>query len=133
VKLTPHYTGRNKQDPDFGVASLAPLFGSLSRMHDGSGRADHQGDNLIELPRIDGSYGLKTLVEELITWQPGKLGSSSAWMGRWPSGSSSCGSVRFWASPGDARASSSITRTSQGETVNNVSSYPWGSATQRSD
>jgi hypothetical protein len=74
VKLTPHYTGRNKQDPDFGVASLAPLFGSLSRMHDGSGRADHQGDNLIELPRIDGSYGLKTLVEELITWQPGKLG-----------------------------------------------------------
>jgi hypothetical protein len=74
VKLTGHYTGRNKQDPDFGVASLAPLFGSLQRMHDGSGRADHQGDNLIELPRIDGSYGMKTLVEELITWQPGKLG-----------------------------------------------------------
>jgi hypothetical protein len=74
VKLTGHYTGRNKQDPDFGVASLASLFGSLSRMHDGSGRADHQGDNLIELPRIDGSYGMKNLVEELITWQPGKLG-----------------------------------------------------------
>jgi hypothetical protein len=72
VKLTGHYTGRNKQDPDFGVASVAPLFGSLRRMHDGAGRADHQGDNLIELPRIEGSYGLKTLVEELITWQPSK-------------------------------------------------------------
>jgi hypothetical protein len=24
VKLTGHYTGRNKQDPDFGVASVAP-------------------------------------------------------------------------------------------------------------
>jgi hypothetical protein len=74
VRMVPHYTGRNKQDPDFGVASVAPLFGSLKRMHDGSGRADHQNDNLIELPRIDGSYGLKTLVEELITWQPIKRG-----------------------------------------------------------
>jgi hypothetical protein len=45
-------------------------------MHDGSGRADHQGDNLIELPRIDGNYGFKTLVEELITWQPGKSGKA---------------------------------------------------------
>jgi hypothetical protein len=74
VKLTPHYTGKNKQDPDFGVASVAPLFGSLRRMHDGAGRADHQGDNLIELPDPDLSQGVKTLIEELIQWQPGKLG-----------------------------------------------------------
>jgi hypothetical protein len=73
VKLTPHYTGRNKQDPDFGVASVAPLFGSLERIVSG-GRQDHQGDNLMELPDPDMSQGVKTLIEELIAWQPGKLG-----------------------------------------------------------
>lgn len=74
VKITPHYTGRNKQDPDFGVASLAPLFGSLKRMHEGSGRADFQHDNLIELPDPDQSHAIKLLIEELIAWQPGKSG-----------------------------------------------------------
>lgn len=74
VRITPHYTSRNKQDPDFGVASVAPLFGSLKRIHDGSGRADHANDNLIELPDPDYSVGVKTLIEELIAWQPGKLG-----------------------------------------------------------
>jgi hypothetical protein len=53
VKITGHYTSRNKQDPDFGVASIAPLFGSLKRMHEGAGRADHEGNNLIELPDPD--------------------------------------------------------------------------------
>jgi hypothetical protein len=111
VRMVPHYTGRNKQDPDFGVASVAPLFGSLKRMHDGSGRADHQNDNLIELPRIDGSYGMKTLVEELITWQPGKRGKQLRMDGPWPCGSGNCGLVRCWASHDDAPASSSTTRT----------------------
>jgi hypothetical protein len=73
VKLTPHYTGRNKQDPDFGVASVAPLFGSLRRIVDG-GRQEHNNDNLIELPDSDMSQGIKSLIEELIAWQPGKLG-----------------------------------------------------------
>lgn len=73
VKLTPHYTGRNKQDPDFGVASVAPLFGSLRRIVEG-GRQEHNDDNLIELPDSDMSQGIKTLIEELISWQPGKLG-----------------------------------------------------------
>jgi hypothetical protein len=74
VRITEHYTSRNKQDPDFGVASLAPLFGTLHRIHDGAGRADHQGDNLIQLPDPDMSQGIKTLIEELVAWQPGKLG-----------------------------------------------------------
>jgi hypothetical protein len=74
VKITPHYTSRNKQDPDFGVASVAPLFGSLRRMHEGAGRADHNGDNLIELPDPDQAQAVKTLIEQLIAWQPGKLG-----------------------------------------------------------
>lgn len=74
VKITPHYTGRNKQDPDFGVASLAPLFGTFRRINDGAGRKVHNGDNLVELPDQDRSNGIKTLIEELIAWQPGKLG-----------------------------------------------------------
>lgn len=75
VKITPHYTSRNKQDPDFGVASMAPLFGNLKRHADGvrSG-LDHDGNNLIELPDPDMSEGIKALIEQLTTWQPGKLG-----------------------------------------------------------
>jgi len=67
-------TSRNKQDPDFGVASVAPLFGSTRRINEGAGRAVHAGDNLITLPDPDKSVGVKTLIEELIAWQPGKLG-----------------------------------------------------------
>lgn len=74
IKVTPHYTGKNKQDPDFGVASVAPLFGGVTRIHEGAGRAVHDGNNLIELPDPDGSPGIKLLIEELISWQPGKLG-----------------------------------------------------------
>lgn len=75
VRITPHYTSRNKQDPDFGVASVAPLFGSV-KQHDAGHRKgmDHNGDNLIELPDQAGSEGVKALIEQLITWQPGKLG-----------------------------------------------------------
>lgn len=73
IRITEHYTSRNKQDPDFGVASLAPLFGTLKRHVDG-GRPDHQGDNLIELPDPDQGPGIKTLIEQLVAWQPGKQG-----------------------------------------------------------
>jgi hypothetical protein len=75
VRITPHYTSRNKQDPDFGVASMAPLFGNLKEHTDGvrSGM-DHDGSNLIELPDPDMSEGVKTLIEQLTTWEPGKLG-----------------------------------------------------------
>ena len=74
VKLTPHYSGNNKSDPDFGVASVAPLFGSTRRINEGSGREVFNKDNLIELPDPDYSQGIKTLVEELLTWVPGKRG-----------------------------------------------------------
>lgn len=74
IKIVPHFTGRAKQDPDFGVPSLAPLLGTVKRMHEGSGRADHQGDNLVEFPDPDSSPGVKALLEQLISWQPKKLG-----------------------------------------------------------
>ena len=74
IKITPHYTGKNKQDPDFGVASVAPLFGGLKRIAEGAGRADHDGKNLIELPDPDSSPAVKLLIEELVSWQPGFSG-----------------------------------------------------------
>lgn len=76
VRITPHYTSKNKIDPDFGVASVAPLFGSL-KVHDGNHRVgmDHNGDNLIELADQSGSEAFKALIEQLITWEPGKSGA----------------------------------------------------------
>lgn len=54
VTMREHYTGSSKLDPDFGVASLAPLF--------------DQG--MIELPSTHNNEGTKALVEQLITWSP---------------------------------------------------------------
>lgn len=58
VSLLEHYSGTNKLDPDFGVASLAPLF----------------TERMIELPSSHNSEGVKALVEQLITWRPGAKG-----------------------------------------------------------
>lgn len=58
IAMLEHYTSNNKLDPDFGVASLAPLF----------------TEQMIELPSTHNSEGMKALVEQLITWQPGIKG-----------------------------------------------------------
>lgn len=57
--MVEHYTGNNKLDPDFGVASLAPLF----------------TERMISLPSSHNSEGVKALIEQLITWRPGVRGS----------------------------------------------------------
>jgi len=76
VRMTGHYTGKNKLDPDFGVASLSPLFGSVRKINDGAGREVFVADsNLIQLPDPDMSHGVKMLIEELLTWIPGRRGS----------------------------------------------------------
>lgn len=54
-----HYTGSNKIDPDFGVASIAPLF----------------TERVISLPSSHNAEGVKALVEQLVTWRPGVKGS----------------------------------------------------------
>lgn len=59
VAMVEHYTGNNKMDPDFGVASLAPLF----------------TERMISLPSSHNCEGVKALVEQLITWRPGIKGS----------------------------------------------------------
>lgn len=74
IKITPHYTGSgNKIDPDFGVASMAPLFGSLKKADDG--RVFPNKDGIIHLPSPDQSPGIKALVEQLLIWVPGVSGS----------------------------------------------------------
>lgn len=74
ISYRPHFTGNNKQDPEFGVASIAPLFGSKVN-RENQITSKHAGDHLLELPDAAHSDGVKKLVEQLITWQPGVRGS----------------------------------------------------------
>jgi hypothetical protein len=75
VRMHGTYTGKVKNDPDFGVASVAALFGTFRRINEGAGRMVPNGDHLIHLPDPDFSQGIKTLAEELYTWIPGVRGS----------------------------------------------------------
>ena len=56
--LKEHFTGANKWDADFGVASMSSLF---------DGWQDRK--NLIHLPRFS-NESVKALVEQLVTWEP---------------------------------------------------------------
>lgn len=67
VVFRAHRTGSNKMDPDFGVASMSGLFGTVTKS--GSGARVPQGDALIELPNMS-SNGTAMLVEQLVTWSP---------------------------------------------------------------
>jgi len=75
-QLNSHFTGKNKWDVGFGVASMASLFGSTR-----DGR--FQDNNIIELPSNEGSEGLKTLVQELITWKPDTKNPTDCVMALW--------------------------------------------------
>ena len=75
-QLNSHFTGKNKWDVGFGVASMASLFGSLR-----DGR--FQDNNLIELPSNEGSEGLKALVQQLITWKPDTKNPTDCVMALW--------------------------------------------------
>jgi hypothetical protein len=39
IPVMPHYTSKNKLDPDFGVASMSTLFGTLRRVQEGGRRS----------------------------------------------------------------------------------------------
>jgi len=70
--LKEHYTGKNKWDADFGVASMALLF-------DG-----HEANkNLIRLPSRSGSEGMKAFIEQLTTWFPETKGKTDLVMALW--------------------------------------------------
>ena len=74
INYRPHYTGNNKQDPEFGVASLAPLFGTVIKRDGNNNNLKHADDNIIELPDSSRNEHIKKLIEQLVTWQPGVQG-----------------------------------------------------------
>jgi hypothetical protein len=75
-QLNSHFTGKNKWDTSFGVASMSSLFGTI---HDGR----YQDNGLIELPSNEGSEGLKSLVQQLITWKPDTKNPTDCVMALW--------------------------------------------------
>lgn len=68
IPMVPHYTGRNKADPEFGVASLAPLFGTVHT--DETHSRIHNKDNLISLPDPNRCAGARMLSDQLVVWDP---------------------------------------------------------------
>jgi len=77
IRLVEHYTGRNKMDAEFGVASMAPLFGNT----DSSGKYI-KSSSLIEFPRSD-NENIKALIEQLITWSAGTKNKQDGPMALW--------------------------------------------------
>ena len=75
-QLNSHFTGKNKWDVGFGVASMASLFGSAR-----DGR--FQDNNILELPSNEGSEGLKSLVQQLIIWKPDTKNPTDCVMALW--------------------------------------------------
>lgn len=66
-----HLTGASKNDPSYGVSSMAPLFGEYDKAWDDPNGAWREiTPPLLELPRAQNSDGLKALVHQLITWTP---------------------------------------------------------------
>lgn len=75
VAFSSHFTGKNKWDVSFGVASMAALFGSL---RDGK----PNNDGLIELPDAVNEH-IKALVNQLITWKPDTRSPTDCVMALW--------------------------------------------------
>jgi hypothetical protein len=70
--LKEHFTGANKNDIDFGVASMAMLF---------DGALEDRG--LIRLPSRAQNEGIKALVEQLVTWFPQSKAKQDTVMALW--------------------------------------------------
>ena len=67
-----HFTGNNKNDADFGVASMSMLF---------DGAKEDRG--LIRLPSRSQAEGVKALVEQLVTWFPQTKAKQDTVMALW--------------------------------------------------
>jgi hypothetical protein len=76
VRLNSHFTGKNKWDTNFGVASMSTLFGTTRE-------GKFQKNNIIELPSTENSEGMKALVQQLITWKPDTRGKTDTVMALW--------------------------------------------------
>jgi hypothetical protein len=76
VRLDAHFTGKNKWDTSFGVASMSNLFGTVRE-------EKFQKNNIIELPSSEGSEGIKALTQQLLTWKPETKGKTDCVMAMW--------------------------------------------------
>ena len=76
VRLDAHFTGKNKWDTSFGVASMSNLFGTERE-------GKFQNNNIIELPSSEHSEGLKALTQQLLTWKPETKGKTDTVMAMW--------------------------------------------------
>ena len=76
TQLNSHFTGKNKWDVGFGVASMAGLFGTAR-----DGR--FQDNNIIELPSNESSEGLKALTQQMLTWRPDTRNPTDCVMALW--------------------------------------------------
>ena len=71
-QIREHFTGNNKNDVDFGVASMSMLFdGAL------------EDKSLIRLPQRSQNEGVKALIEQLITWFPQSKARQDCVMALW--------------------------------------------------
>ncbi len=75
VQMREHFTGKNKWDVSFGVASMSNLFGT---MRDGK----FIGGNLITLPDASNEH-IKALINQLITWKPDTKNKTDVVMALW--------------------------------------------------
>ena len=76
VRLDAHFTGKNKWDTSFGVASMSNLFGTVRD-------ETFQKNNILELPSSEGSEGIKALTQQLLTWKPETRGKTDTVMALW--------------------------------------------------
>lgn len=76
TQLREHFTGKNKWDVNFGVASMSGLFGTV---RDGK----HQRDNLISIPSHENNEHIKALINQLITWKPDTRNPTDLVMALW--------------------------------------------------
>lgn len=71
-QIREHFTGNNKNDVDFGVASMSMLFdGALN------------DKSLIRIPQRSQNEGVKALIEQLVTWFPQSKARQDCVMALW--------------------------------------------------
>lgn len=70
--LKEHFTGKNKWDHDYGVASLTNLFYGWEK-----------NEQLIHIPSRSQNEGVKSLIEQLLTWFPETKSKTDCVMALW--------------------------------------------------
>jgi hypothetical protein len=75
-RLMEHFTGKNKWDTSFGVASMADLLGSMRD-------SKFQNDNQVELPDTTNNEHIKALITQMITWKPDTKNPTDLIMAWW--------------------------------------------------